>query len=457
MLKSHTLLLALAMSAIPMLLVPTEASAQAQHGSASRGVRDDLGIPFRTEGQAENKDTQCFIFVHGLDFNPTGPDGHEYPGTLRSVFGDATIRHSSIATVVEGTGTFGSWPDPTTDPCAGSSSSCRYDVDGGNYWTVVEWQSETQSYQEASAHVASEIARLTRGGEDGRGRSCPTSADVTVVGKSAGAVVMDYILGNAHAVESDGSLLNPEFAVVAANIERVVSLAGPHNGSPLADIVCDPSDGRLEMLAALISARPGLAAGGTWALTQLFCANSTLASLQTVRDHQVRHHVAHDLVVPVHLFAADRDVEFGGALSWLASRAGYGDIVDLFQGGDGAVTLESAMACEDNDRTIRTRSTSDWDRCLGERDRASGYGKWSAAFYNGDIAVKGAAGVHANHLTVSRAIRMRRADIGDGALSSSGLYLGVWSDLGARRHTSAAAITRCLFANHAPGEEVWCP
>ena len=79
-------------------------------------------------------------------------------------------------------------------------------------------------------------------------------ADYWVVTHSSGAQIMDFILGNASAddpfpkttctVDEVGNPMecsqDAPFDEVAAGISGVISIAGAHRGSALADIVCDP-------------------------------------------------------------------------------------------------------------------------------------------------------------------------------------------------------------------------
>ncbi len=137
------------------------------------------------------------------------------------------------------------WRDPTgiVDGTIGVMMAYPYDQRSFyvvNYNGTVAWWDST-----AGGTVAWQIVNATNGGTDNGGNRCAYSyaqgGRFVVIAHSMGATIMDAILGNSRPGDSYYNYMGYPLSTVAQRIAYVISLAGAHRGSQLADAVCQGS------------------------------------------------------------------------------------------------------------------------------------------------------------------------------------------------------------------------
>ena len=162
---------------------------------------------------------------------------------------------------------------------------------------------------QAAGEVTTEILNATSGGADGGGNRCTGATSYQVVAHSMGDEVMDFILGNSRTTDAN---YQASYATVRSRITRVISFAGAHRGSQLADAACWSHD-------------------SFWcnATGTFFSCDDAVNWLQTDSSHEVRTY-ANNPGLPVYLF--------GGWSGGIESGCLYGE-------DDRVVQYASAFAC----------------------------------------------------------------------------------------------------------------
>lgn len=134
------------------------------------------------------------------------------------------------------------WIDPTgiTGGTIDVMMACPFDRRSFyvvNYNGSAAWWDAT-----AGGTVAWQILNATNGGFDNGGNRCAYSyaqgGRFIVIAHSMGAVLMDAILGNSRPGDPNYNYAGYPLSTVTTRLSYVISLAGAHRGSQLADAVC---------------------------------------------------------------------------------------------------------------------------------------------------------------------------------------------------------------------------
>ncbi|MBI2884065.1 MAG: hypothetical protein HYY11_09215 [Candidatus Methylomirabilis oxyfera] len=158
----------------------------------------------------------CYIFVHGKQ---TTTQSYYDWGTARAY-----------------------WRDPTGYSGGTIDVMMIYPYDRRSFYVVnyngtAAWWDTT-----AGGTVAWQIVNATNGGSDNGGNRCAYSytqgGRFIVIAHSMGATIMDAILGNSRPGDTYYNYMGYPLSTVAQRIAYVISLAGAHRGSELADAVC---------------------------------------------------------------------------------------------------------------------------------------------------------------------------------------------------------------------------